>query len=191
MMKGLIVIEGYLASGKSTFARKLSKELKVPCFMKDTFKIALCRSVGNVDRVQSDRFSAIAFDAIVYSAERLMENGMPVIIEGNFVPKGKKALDENGVIAELIKKYNYPALSFKFTADTRVLFKRFDERERTPQRGQANLRGVPYTYEDFCFWCHKLDGFTLPCETVVLDTTDFDKIDFAAQTEKARRLLSP
>ncbi len=37
----IIIIEGYLASGKSTFARKLSKETGVPCFIKDTFK-SLC-----------------------------------------------------------------------------------------------------------------------------------------------------
>lgn len=189
-MKGLIVIEGYPASGKSTFARRLSEELKVPCFIKDTFKIALCRSVGHVDRAQSDSFSAVTFDAIIYSAERLMENGLPVIIEGNFVPKGKKALDENGVIAALIEKYAYPALSFKFIADTNVLFERFNARERTPQRGQANMRGVPYTYEDFCYWCHKLDGFTLPCETLTLDTTDFDSVDFAAMAEKTRLFLT-
>lgn len=45
MENKLIVIQGYLAAGKSTFVRKLSKALGVPCFVKDTLKSALCKSV--------------------------------------------------------------------------------------------------------------------------------------------------
>ena len=41
MNKTIIVIVGYLASGKSTFARLLSKIISIPYIVKDTFKIAL------------------------------------------------------------------------------------------------------------------------------------------------------
>ena len=49
MSKTIIIIEGYLASGKSTFARLLSKTLSIPYIVKDTFKIALCESVQNIE----------------------------------------------------------------------------------------------------------------------------------------------
>ena len=42
MNNKIIIVEGYLASGKSTFALKLSESLTIPYFIKDTFKIALC-----------------------------------------------------------------------------------------------------------------------------------------------------
>lgn len=92
--------------GKSTFARKLSKELAVPCFIKDTFKLALCKSAGSLNRKESDRFSIMTFDGIMYAAERLIETGNPVIIEGNFTPAGIKKTNEAGESRRLIEKYD-------------------------------------------------------------------------------------
>ena len=79
MNKKIIVIEGYLASGKSTFAVQLSKTLTIPYLIKDTFKIALCSSLSIADRYESSRFSAVTFDAMMYVTERLMETGYPFI----------------------------------------------------------------------------------------------------------------
>lgn len=64
MQNKLIVITGYLASGKSTFARTLSERLRVPCFIKDTMKIALCESLGPISKTESSRFSAVTFFSI-------------------------------------------------------------------------------------------------------------------------------
>lgn len=94
----VIIIEGYLASGKSTFALKLSQSLKIPYFIKDTFKIALCENITVDGRTESSRFSAVTFDAMMYAAERLFEAGYPVILEGNFVPEGVKKIDESSKI---------------------------------------------------------------------------------------------
>jgi len=88
--KRIIVVEGYLASGKSTFARQLSNVAKVPYLIKDTFKIALCQNITVVGRDESSRFSLVTFDAMMYVMERLFESGYPLIIEGNFVPLGVK-----------------------------------------------------------------------------------------------------
>ena len=57
----IIIISGHLAAGKSTFTRRLSKTIDVPCFIKDTFMIALCESVSVVSIEESRRFSDAAF----------------------------------------------------------------------------------------------------------------------------------
>ncbi len=185
----IIIIEGYLASGKSTFARRLSKETKVPCFIKDTFKIALCKSAGSLRREESSQFSAVTFDGIMYAAERLIETGNPVIIEGNFTPAGIKKTDEAGEIRRLIEKYGCSALTFKFMGSTRVLFQRFVNREGSPERGQANTMQIPFSYEDFSVWCHNLDNFDVGGEIVRVDTTDFDTVDFDMHTALAGKFL--
>lgn len=185
----IIIIEGYLASGKSTFAWKLSKETGVPCFIKDTFKIALCKSVGSLSREESSRFSAVTFDGIMYVAERLIETGYPVIIEGNFTPAGVKKINEAGEIRRLIEKYGCSSLTFKFTGSIRVLFQRFVNREGSPERGQANTMQTPFSYEDFSTWCHNLDNFDVGSEIVRIDTTDFDAVDFDKYTALARKFL--
>ena len=56
----IIIVTGYLAAGKSTFARRLSEALNVPYLIKDTFKIALCESASVISREESSRLSRTA-----------------------------------------------------------------------------------------------------------------------------------
>ena len=189
MNKKIIIVEGYLASGKSTFALQLSKHINVPYLIKDTFKIALCESVTIANRSESSIFSAVTFDAMMYVTERMFETGCPIIIEGNFVPTGVKKVDEAGVIKRLIDKYEYSSLTFKFTGDTRVLHKRFVEREKTLERGQVNKIGSDVSYDVFNGWCHNLDSFDVGGEIVRVDTTDFGLVDFEGYFEAARQFI--
>ena len=190
MSKKIIIIEGYLASGKSTFALQLSKSINVPYLIKDTFKMALCKNVAITNRDEKSMFSAVTFDAMMYVVERMFETGSPIIIEGNFVPAGIKKVDEAGVIKQLIDKYGYTSLTFKFTGDTQILYKRFIEREKTIERGQVNKIGADVPYEIFDKWCHNLDNFNVGGKTVRVDTTDFNKVEFINNIEFARQFVS-
>ena len=189
MSKKIIIIEGYLASGKSTFALRLSKDIRVPYFVKDTFKIALCSNVSIPDRSESSRFSIITFDGMMYAAERLIEADCPVIIEGNFVPFGVKKIDEAGKIKALIDKYKCSPLTFKFRGDTQVLHKRFIEREKTPERGDVNRMNGDVSYNDFKMWCENLNAFDVGGKTIEIDTTNFDNVDFDSHISFARQFI--
>jgi uridine kinase len=185
----IIIIEGYLASGKSTFAARLSGELQIPYLIKDTFKIAICDSFPVKNREESSRFSAVTFDAMMYVAERHLETAYPLIIEGNFVPSGVKKVDEAGVIQALIEKYACQPLTYKFRGDTQILHKRYIERDKTPERGQANAMHGDISYADFDQVCRNLDSFSVGGEVVVIDTTDFARVDFVSHIDRARRFM--
>ena len=185
----IIVVTGYLTAGKSTFARRLSDELNIPYLIKDTFKIALCANIELSDRAEKSRFSAVTFDAMMYVTERLIETGCPAVIEGNFVPRGVKKIDEAGVIKALLEKHNCQSLTFKFIGDTHVLHKRFVERENLPERGQANTMGYEISHDEFNLWCHNLDAFDVGGEIVEIDGTNFDTVDFNKHIETARDFL--
>jgi len=187
--KAIIIVQGYLASGKSTFARRLSEKLAVPCFVKDTFKIALCASVPIDNREESSRFSAVTFDAMMYAAEKLMEAGYPVIVEGNFVPAGVKAVNEADVIRSLIEKHAYKPLTYRFIGDTRVLHERFVKREGSAERGRVNTMFSEVLYDDFNRWCLNLDGFNVGGEVITVETTDFNKVDFEKLFCAAQRFI--
>ena len=181
----IIIITGYLAAGKSTFARRLSETVSVPCIIKDTFKIALCESVSTVSREETSRFSAVTFDGIIYVTERLLETGQSIIIEGNFVPAGIKNKDEAGTIKALIDKYNCQSLTYKFVGDTRILHERFVEREKLPERGQVNKFHDDVLYDVFDKWCSNLDAFNVGGKTIQIDTTNFEKVDFNSYIKTA------
>ena len=189
MNNKIIIVEGYLASGKSTFALKLSESLTIPYFIKDTFKIALCENISVNDRNESSRFSAVTFDAMMYAIERLFEVGYPVIIEGNFVPEGVKRIDESKIIRGIINKYSYKSLVFKFSGDTKILHRRFIERERLPERGQVNKMEFEPSYTEFDAWCHNLDKFDVGGKVIKIDTTDFSKVNFERYIEVARLFI--
>jgi predicted kinase len=190
MNSKIIIITGYLAAGKSTFARQLSNVLSVPYLIKDTFKIALCDSVPITNREEGSRFSAVTFDAMMYVTERFMETGCPIIIEGNFVPAGMKKKDEAGVIKILIDKYSCTPLTFKFTGDTRVLYERYIERDKLPERGDANRDFVETPFDVFDRYCHNLDGFDVGGGIVEVDTTDFHLVNCEKNIEIARKHVS-
>lgn len=189
MNKRIIVVCGFLAAGKSTFALALARELGIPCFIKDAFKSAVCRSVPIDSREVSSCFSAVTFDAMMYAAERLMEAGLPFIIEGNFLPAGIKKTDEAGAIRSLIEKYGYRSLAFDFKGDLSVLYERFAAREGSPERGRANMMFTMPTLAEFEALCRNMDGFDIGGEVIVVDTTDFGRVDNAGNIMAARAFL--
>ena len=189
MNKKIIIIEGYLASGKSTFAKQLSKQINVPYLIKDTFKIAMCENITVTDRSERSRFSTVTFDAMMYVVERMFETGYPIIIEGNFVPAGVKEVNEAGIIKHLIDSYGYDSLTFKFTGNTQVLHKRFVEREETAERGQVNKIGSEVSYSDFNKWCHNLDSFDVGGKIIKVDTSDFSLVNFDSYYELAEQFM--
>lgn len=189
MNKKIIIVEGYLASGKSTFALQLSKALNIPYLIKDTFKIALCENISVASRTESSIFSTVTFDGMMYVAERVLETGTPMIMEGNFVPAGVKKIDEAGAIKHLIAQYNYASLDFKFMGDTEVLYQRFLRREKTAERGEVNKIGIDVSYDTFDQWCRNFDNFNIGGETVRVDTTNFSNVDFNAHIKLAKEFM--
>ncbi len=189
MSQKIIVIEGYLASGKSTFALQLSRALNIPYLIKDTFKIALCKNISVASRIESSIFSTVTFDGMMYVTERMLETNTPVIIEGNFVPAGVKKIDEAGAIKHLVTKYNCTSLDFKFMGNTRVLHQRFLQREKTAERGEVNKIGMDVSYDTFDQWCHNFDDFDIGGETVRVDTTNFTNVDFNTYIKLAKEFM--
>ena len=173
------------------FSRNMQSEaIGVPYLIKDTFKSALCKNIEIANRSESSKFSVVTFDAMMYVVERLMEMGYPVIIEGNFAPSGMKKVDEAGEIKRLIETYEYQSLTYKFKGNTKILHKRFVDREATVERSQANKLGFEVQYEDFDRWCHKLDPFDVGGDVVEIDTTDFSKVDFVEYIDMAKRFIN-
>jgi len=142
------------------------------------------------NREDGRRFSAATFDAIAYVAERFMETGYPLIIEGNFVMGGYMKLNEGEVLKSLIEKYNYQSLTYIFRGDTRVICDRFNEREKTPERGQSNQVFAVLSYEDCEKWLPSFGDFTVGGRIIEVDTTDFNKIDYDGLVYEAHEFIN-
>ena len=64
MIPRIIIVTGYLASGKSSFALRLSKELNVPYFIKDTFEVG-----GETVEIDTTDFEKVDFNRHIETAQ--------------------------------------------------------------------------------------------------------------------------
>ena len=100
----------------------------------------------------------------MYVANRFMETGYPLIIEGNFVLGGYMKANEAEMINALIKKYEYQSLTYQVFSEM--------------------------THEDFSKLLPTPGDFTVGGEIIKIDTTDFDKVDFENHIETERLFLN-
>ena len=83
-MTDLMIILGSPASGKSTLARRMARELRAPCLCKDDVKEALFDILGALDRTASKRLSDASFAALLRIARTQLQAGVSCIVEGNW-----------------------------------------------------------------------------------------------------------
>ena len=81
----LLIVSGAPASGKTTLARRLASDLRLPLLARDDLKEALADALGAPSDVPASiRLGAGAYAMLYLFAARLIEAGTGVIIESNF-----------------------------------------------------------------------------------------------------------
>ena len=183
-----ILVAGMPAAGKSTMAKVLSENLKLPVISKDSIKELLFDSVGFQSRAEKVNLGIASMKIMYYTAGQLMKAGHPFILENNFESS------EHG-INNLLEKYQYSALTITLTGDYKVIYQRFLERESSPDRHRGHVVNDCYpekkendletsksktiSCEDFVRRMEQrgFDTFYACGRQIKVDTTDFSKID--------------
>ncbi len=173
----LILVSGHCAAGKSTFAGRLSARLGVPCFQKDRVKETLADGLGSGGGLVYEKGSTAAFLLMEHILECFLAAGQTCILEGNFRP------GELDRLRGLLETHHGSCLSFFFTGEMAVLYRRYREREAV--RHWVH-RSAGESLEAFSAGQLRL-GEDLPGQVVRVDTTAFDRVDgealFAAAGE--------
>jgi len=190
MKNKIILVGGYCAAGKSTFARKLSQELNIPCFEKDTIDETLCDGFGRESKVYEMESENVAFDLMLYIAERFLQTEKPCIFENVFV------LEELGKIKSLLEKYNCECLLFILKGNPDVMFERYAERDRTGERHWIHYPAENGSNDGVSkSWfindmpkMYKLEEAEIG-QKIIVDTTSFDKINYDDLFSIAKRFI--
>ena len=171
MKNKIIIVTGQCATGKSTFARRLSQVLGVPFFCKDTLKEALADGIGReAARAAGPRLSEATFETIMHIAEQMFRVEQSAILEANFKPRECERL------RSLIDKYGYDCLSYVFTGNLRVLCDRYKRRDDAGERHWSHVRGGEYG-EAFVKGQKPLGEFAIG-KSIRVDATDFAAVDY-------------
>ena len=82
----LVIVSGPSASGKTSIARDLAAELELALLAKDDLKEGLFDTLGNPDdEAESLRLDTAAYVLLQRLGERILESGVGLVVEGNFV----------------------------------------------------------------------------------------------------------
>lgn len=169
-------------------AKTIAEQLKLPVISKDEIKEFLFDHVGFQSRADKANLGIASMEIMYYTAGQLMKAGQPFILENNFESS------ECG-IKTLLDKYQYSALTITLTGDYKVIYKRFLERDLSPDRHRGHvvndcypekkrrsleeLRAASISYEEYIHSIEKrgFDTFFVGDKRIKVDTTDFSKID--------------
>jgi predicted kinase len=179
----VIIVSGLPASGKSSLARQLARELQLPLIYKDGIKESLFDSLGWRDRDWSRKLSQAAYRLLYYFLEAHLAAGRPLIVESNF------QTDAAVKFRELQEKYPFQPFQVLCRAEGSILLARFAARANDPDRhpGHVDLE----TLEELkpALLKGNLAPLEIGSEVVDVDTTDFSKIDLAGLCSRLKQVL--
>ena len=169
----LVIISGPPCTGKTTLAKRISTEFRLPLISKDGIKESLFDSLGWKDRQWSMKLSLASYGLIYYFLESQLTWGRALIVESNFKPEydTEKFLD-------LKKKYNFKPFQIQCKTNGQVLWERFKKRSQSGERHPGHVDHL--TYEEFKPSLLKGENEILDIGGKVfeVDTTDFGNIDY-------------
>lgn len=193
-----ILVTGIPASGKSTFAKYLSKSLEIPVISKDTLKEILFDTVGFDSRDEKITLGIAAMETMYHFAKQLISVNQPFILENNFENTSKQGLDS------LLLKYNCVAITICLTGEYDKIFERFLKRDTTisrhrghvvndcyPEKGDTSNVPISYTFDSFARAINErgMVEFMANGPKIQVDTTDFEKIDYDCILEQVKKTI--
>lgn len=181
MQNKIILVGGYCAAGKSTFTRKLSRELNIPCFHKDTLKETLGDGFGSDSGEVFKKGSFTTFLLMLHIAEQFLQAGQVCILESNF------SLREIEQIKILLEKYNAECLLFIFKGNLDVLFDRYAERSGE-RHWVHKSAGDRESFKKVMAERFELEEAAIG-ESVIIDTTSFEKVNYEDLFDTSKRFL--
>lgn len=194
-----VLVSGIPASGKTSLGEYLSESLGLPMISKDRVKELLFDALGFRSRAEKVALGTAAMELCYYFAEQMLKRGKPFLLENNFEAASKPGLEA------LLKRYGCRPVTLFLTGDYDVIYRRFLERDQSPERHRGHVvntcypeppgeRAVhtPLSFEQFVAGIEGrgMADFTVGGDRLVVDTTDFTKLDREAIARQVRELLN-
>lgn len=133
-----VLVAGPPASGKSTLAAALSRELQIPLFSKDSIKELLFDTVGFRSRAEKVALGVGSLEILYYAAGQVLERGGSVILENNFETGSRPGLEA------LLARFSCAVATVLLTGDEAVFYRRFLQRDLSPGRHRGHVVNTCY-----------------------------------------------
>lgn len=195
-----ILVTGIPAAGKSTMAEQLSERLDIPCISKDSIKEIMFDTIGFHSRAEKVTLGVSSMEIMYYMAAQMMKRNQPFILENNFENSSKEGLKK------LLDQYQYKAISVILTGNYEVIYQRFVNRDKSPDRHRGHVVNDCYpekeqkdkkeiaslSYQEYVekIIARGMDQFFISDANIMVDTTCFEKIDLEDIVKQIRSSAS-
>ncbi len=167
-MAKLLLIMGDLATGKSTFAERLSRRYQVNVFYKDTFKEILGDTIGFSNREENLRLSVASAALMRMIFSEFCKLNKDLILESNF---RQEELEKLHAIAE---EMGYEVLTVVLRGELNLLHQRFLHRLYNENRHTVHTCGGFENFETFKHYVTQQRNLEIPGKFMVLSADTFD-----------------
>ena len=192
-----ILVTGIPAAGKSTMASWIGRELNIPVISKDSIKEIMFDDVGFQSREEKVKLGVASMNIMYYMAEQFMKCKQTFILENNF-----ENISRDGLL-EILDKYSYTAITLTLTGDCEKIYRRFVERNESPERHRGHVVNDCYpekeprqpvktiAFENLVNGIKKrgMDSFVANGPQIVVDTTDFMKVNYEKILQEIRTYI--
>ncbi len=176
----LLLINGWPATGKTTLAQWLARQLQWPAFHKDDIKEILFDTLGWSTRERSRQLGEGTIEILYYAMAAQLNAGVSCIIESNF-----KAELASPRINELLAKTNARCIQVLCHTEEITRRQRFQARVRHP--GHADSE--PVTNPTPAKPREALQALAVPGLLIEVDTTDLGTVSYEKVLAEIREYL--
>ena len=173
----LVLISGTSGTGKTVLARRLAASLPVVVLEKDAIKETLFDALGGGDRDWSRKLGTAAFELLRVLVGSHLRAGQSVVVEANF-----QLSFEAPWIDRVRSEYDVDVLELHCHTDLETALGRVARRDDSGERHAAHRVGDSGAElrDGYHFYGPVTDGDGF----ILIDTTDFAAVDYAAFEER-------
>jgi predicted kinase len=181
----IIIVTGRPAAGKSTLAKWLSRELKLPIVSKDSIREELFDRLGWKDRKWAQELGKASIDMMFYFAKAALEAGQPIIMDNSFHPP-----ISNPRFQALKEQYYAESIQIICDSDRETLFRRFKSRADAGNRhpGHCDQDVLEELYTNLADTISPI--LAIGGKVIEVDTTVFSNVDYRKILEQVNSSLA-
>jgi predicted kinase len=180
----LVIVTGLPGAGKTTLARRLATDLRLPCIHRDGIKETLFESLGWSDREWSRRLGAASYDLLFHFLDVALAAGRSLVVESNF-----SAAYHTPRFLALKERHGFEPYQILCYANGETILERFRLRASSPDRHPGHVEGANMAEFEPILLQGRIEPLAIGGALVEVDTSDFAQVDYDALLAAARLTL--